>query len=140
MTTDFRALCAELLAHAERAQSVAAQDLWFGDEDDGLFDRARAALAEPYPPVNDEAPKAAYVFNTYIIPSPKDYERLLKFLNLYYLGDEDANHVIDGKMVAKYPEKETEEFKDAVRKAGKGFPLALSVEMDVNGNFKKSIL
>ena len=44
MATDFRALCAELLAHAERAQSVAAQDLWFGDEDDGLFAQARAAL------------------------------------------------------------------------------------------------
>jgi hypothetical protein len=138
MTIDFRALCAELtdefedwICYGNEFETSSAHE---------LVDRARAALAEPYPPINDEVPKTAYVFNTYIIPSPKDYERLLKFLNLYYLGDEDANHVVDGKMVAKYPEKETEEFKDAVRKAGKGFPLALSIEMDVNGNFRKSIL
>jgi len=53
--TDFRALCAELLAHAKKAQKIAAQDLWFGDEDDGLFDRADAALAEqPARPTDDQ--------------------------------------------------------------------------------------
>jgi hypothetical protein len=55
MTTDFRALCAELLAHAKNAQKIAAQDLWFGDEDDGLFGRARAALAEQPVGPTDEA-------------------------------------------------------------------------------------
>ena len=54
--TDFRALCAELLAHAKKAQSIAAQDLWFGDEDDGLFGRADTALAAPeLQPVAEES-------------------------------------------------------------------------------------
>jgi hypothetical protein len=54
--TDFRALCAELLAHAKKAQKIAAQDLWFGDEDDGLFGRADTALVAPeLQPVAEES-------------------------------------------------------------------------------------
>lgn len=59
--------------------------------------------------------------------------QLLKFLNLHYLGDEDANHYVDGNLVAKYPEKETQEFKEAVHRVGMGHTVNLSVEFDVNG-------
>lgn len=59
--------------------------------------------------------------------------QLRKFLNLHYLGDEDANHIVNGQMVAKYPEKETEEFINATRNAIKPNLLHLTVEFDVNG-------
>jgi hypothetical protein len=58
MTTDYRALCLELLAHAQAAQAVAVgEGLWDGDEDDGLLARARTALAQPEhaePPADGE--------------------------------------------------------------------------------------
>jgi hypothetical protein len=57
MTTDYRALCLELLAHAQAAQAVAVgEGLWDGDEDDGLLARARTALAQPAPeePTDEE--------------------------------------------------------------------------------------
>lgn len=66
--------------------------------------------------------------------------QLLKFLNLHYLGDEDANHIEDGCMVAKYPEKETPEFKNAVDYAKADVMIKLSVEYDVNGNPSFEIL
>ena len=59
--------------------------------------------------------------------------QLRKFLNLHYLGDEDANHIENGCMVAKYPEKETPEFKNAVWNAKADTFIKLSVEYDVNG-------
>jgi hypothetical protein len=74
MTTDFRALCAELLAHAKKAQRIAAQDLWFGDEDDGLFGRADAALAEqPDQPSFAELlmpPPSAALAEQPVVPTP----------------------------------------------------------------------
>lgn len=45
---NWRALCEELVRHAETAQSIAVgEGLWDGDEDEGLLNRARAALAQP---------------------------------------------------------------------------------------------
>lgn len=80
-------------------------------------------------------PSNHFIFTTHITPSSEDHIKLLKFLNLYYLGDEDANHLLDGMMVPKHLEKETEEFKNAVKKVDMGFPVTLSVTVDVNGNF-----
>ena len=55
MTTDWKALCAELLAHAQTAQAVAVgEGLWDGSEDDGLITRARAALSQPEPHADGE--------------------------------------------------------------------------------------
>lgn len=59
--------------------------------------------------------------------------QLYRYLNLHYLGDIDANHSVDGVMVPKYPEKETEEFKKAVHNANSSYAITLSMEFDVNG-------
>ena len=59
MSTDWRALCQELLDHAECAQSNLGPDgegLWDGDEDEGLFARAREALAQPEPEAVADGP------------------------------------------------------------------------------------
>jgi hypothetical protein len=45
----------------------------------------------------------------------------------------DANELVDGMFVAKYPEKETAEFKNAVGNVSVGYTAYLSVEFDVNG-------
>ncbi len=73
MTTDYRALCAELLAHAQTAQAVAVgEGLWDGSEDDGLFDRARTALALPVAegPTDEELEDLADAMNTGGYPMP----------------------------------------------------------------------
>ena len=49
--------------------------------------------------------------NKFVVPVsfqllPEDEIRLRKFINLHYLGDEDANELVDGLFVPKYPEKE----------------------------------
>lgn len=60
--------------------------------------------------------------------------QLLKFLNLHYLGDEYANELNDdGVMVPKYPEKETEEFKNAITNAQTLHRMDVKVTYDVNG-------
>lgn len=66
--------------------------------------------------------------------------QLRKFLNLHYLGDEDVNHIVNGQLVAKYPEKETEEFRNASYNAVKPNLLHLSVEFDVTGKPTFTIL
>lgn len=85
-------------------------------------------------------PSNHFEFSTVVRPSSEDHVKLLKFLNLYYLGDGDANELVDGVMLPKHLEKETEEFKNAVRKVDMGFPVTLSVTIDVNGNFKCEIV
>lgn len=77
--------------------------------------------------------------NKFVVPvsfhlSSEDEVRLRKFINLHYLGDEDANELVDGYYQAKYPEKETQEFKDATWKISGGYTVNLSVEFDTNGN------
>ena len=54
--TNYKTLCAELIDHARLAQMLlTGEGLWDGDEDDGLLDRARAALAtDPEPPDTGE--------------------------------------------------------------------------------------
>ena len=77
--------------------------------------------------------------NKFVVPvsfhlSSEDEVRLRKFINLHYLGDEDANELVDGYYQAKYPEKETQEFKDATWKISGGYTVNLAVEFDTNGN------
>jgi len=82
----------------------------------------------PYPPSNE-----------FIVPVTVglyEHERLQlrKHLNLHYLGDEDANELNeDGVMVAKYPEKETPEFKNAVAHSYATHKFNVKVIYDVNG-------
>jgi hypothetical protein len=59
MSTDFRALCAELLQFGDQAGEIAANEGLWPDCDPGpdwLLDRARAALAQPEPvaPTDEE--------------------------------------------------------------------------------------
>ena len=74
------------------------------------------------------APENKFVVPVKVSISPADQ------LKLHYLGDEDANGPVDGMFVAKYPEKETAEFKNAVSNISVGHTAYLSVEFDVNGN------
>ena len=79
------------------------------------------------------APENKFVVPVKVSISPADQLKLHKFLNLHYLGDEDANELVDGMFVAKYPEKETAEFKNAVGNVSVGYTAYISVEFDVNG-------
>ena len=76
--------------------------------------------------------------NKFIVPitihiSPADELKLLKFINLHYLGDEDANEFVDGEFRSKYPEKETEEFKNSVRNISMGYTAYIKVEFNEKG-------
>lgn len=79
------------------------------------------------------APENKFVVPVKVSISPADQLKLHKFLNLHYLGDEDANELVDGMFVAKYPEKETAEFKNAVWGVSVPRTLCISVEFDING-------
>jgi hypothetical protein len=77
--------------------------------------------------------------NKFVVPvsvqlSATDQVKLRKFINLQYLGDVDANEFVDGSYKAKYPEKETNEFHNAVWKTNIGYTVNLAVEFDTNGN------
>jgi hypothetical protein len=63
-----------------------------------------------------------------------DEVKLRKFLNVFHLGDVDCNELVNGVITAKYPEKETEEFKQATQKATTGIDVKLKLTYDVNGN------
>ena len=64
-----------------------------------------------------------------------------KFINLHYLGDVDANELVDGQFQAMYPEKETQEYKDATWKISSGnFRVNLAVEFDTDGNTKFEVV
>jgi hypothetical protein len=62
-------------------------------------------------------------------------QQLNRFLNLHYLGDVNCNEYDENfKLVAKYPEKETEEFKNAIWKINATHEYQVKVVYDVNGN------
>lgn len=68
-------------------------------------------------------------------------QQLNRFLNLHYLGDVECNELNeDGFFVAKYPEKETQAFKDAMWRAGISVDYQVKVVYDVNGNCKLELL
>jgi hypothetical protein len=73
-----------------------------------------------------------------------DYEQkqqLARYLNLHYLGDVNCNELDEsGFFFPKYPEKETEEFKDAVWRANANHEFQVKVVYDVNGNCKLEAL
>jgi len=79
------------------------------------------------------APENKFVVPVTIHLSSDDKLKLLKFINHHHLGDVDANELVDGQFVPKYPEKETEEFKMAVRLARMGHQVNVEVKFDANG-------
>ena len=61
-------------------------------------------------------------------------QQLNRFLNLHYLGDIHCNEPDEtGKLVPKYPEKETKEFKDAMWRAGMCVDYQVKVVYSVDG-------
>ena len=73
-----------------------------------------------------------------------DYEQkqqLARYLNLHYLGDVNCNELDEsGFFFPKYPEKETEEFKDACWRANSNHEYQVKVVYDVNGKCKLELL
>ena len=68
-------------------------------------------------------------------------QQLNRFLNLHYLGDVNCNEYNENfKLVAKYPEKETEEFKNAMWRANMVHDYQVKVVYDVNGKCKLEVL
>ena len=68
-------------------------------------------------------------------------KQLNRYLNLHYLGDVNCNEYDENmEIVPKYPEKETEEFKNAVWRAGMCVDYQVKVVYDVNGNCKLELL
>jgi hypothetical protein len=57
-------------------------------------------------------------------------------LNLHYVGDEECNHVVGGRMVAKYPDKETESFKDSHYNVVRGYSGITVVQLLEDGTLK----
>ena len=59
-----------------------------------------------------------------------NYQQLQKAraaINLHYLGDAECNHYVDGRCIAKYPEKETQELKDAHFMVNMGFSVKVTI-------------
>ncbi len=67
-------------------------------------------------------------------------QELFRYLNLHYLGDVHANEMVNGFYVAKYPEKETDEFKEASRMANVTHTHKIKVIFDVNGNSRLELV
>jgi hypothetical protein len=68
-------------------------------------------------------------------------QQLNRFLNLHYLNDVNCNEYDENfKLVAKYPEKETEEFKNAMWRANMVNEYQVKVVYDVNGKCKLELL
>ena len=68
-------------------------------------------------------------------------QQLNRFLNLHYLGDVNCNEYDENlKIVPKYPEKETQEFKDAFWRAHTTHEYQIKVVYDVNGDCKLELL
>jgi hypothetical protein len=68
-------------------------------------------------------------------------QQLNRFLNLHYLNDVNCNEYDENfKLVPKYPEKETEEFKNAMWRANMVNEYQVKVVYDVNGKCKLELL
>jgi hypothetical protein len=87
--------------------------------------------------MNEEELPVSNEFTTFV-KIQLDYEQrqqLRRYLNLHYLGDVNCNeHDENFKLVPKYPEKETEEFKNAIWKINATHEYQVKVVYDVNGN------
>jgi hypothetical protein len=93
--------------------------------------------------MNEEELTVSNEFTTFV-KIQLDHEQkqqLNRFLNLHYLGDVNCNEYDENfKLVAKYPEKETEEFKNAMWRANMVHDYQVKVVYDVNGKCKLELL
>ena len=93
--------------------------------------------------MTDNNDTASNEFITFVRIDLSDDQRqqLRRYLNLHYLGDVYCNEYNeDFKLVPKYPEKETQEFKDAKWRADVSVDYPVKVVYDVNGKCKMELL
>ena len=93
--------------------------------------------------MTEQEPKVSNEFITFvrIQLDHEQKQQLRRFLNLHYLGDVDCNEYDENfKLVPKYPEKETEEFKDAMWRINASHEYQVKVIFDVNGNSRLELV
>lgn len=66
-------------------------------------------------------------------------EEARKFLNLEFLGDEECNVIQDGKLVSKYPEKESPLFQSLHSEIRRAITVLIKVRVDRNGVYARSL-
>lgn len=67
--------------------------------------------------------------------SPDQKSEALRALNTYYLGDPECNRLdeVTGLFVPKYPDKETQEFKDSTHSVSMGQTVYITVGLGYDG-------
>ena len=89
----------------------------------------------------DEIVSNEFITTVRIQLSNEQTLQLSRYLNLHYLGDVNANELDEnGFYCPKYPEKETEEFRDAKWRANVSHEVEVKVIFDVHGNCKLEVL
>lgn len=58
----------------------------------------------------------------------------LKLLNQHYLGVDDCNHVVDGRLVAKFPDRETPELKESHHNIRRSMKISLDFNLMEDGS------
>ena len=93
--------------------------------------------------MTDEELTVSNEFTTFVQIKLDTHQKrqLTRYLNLHYLGDVECNKLDEnGHFVAKYPEKETQAFKDSMWKANVVHDYQVKVVYDVNGDCKLELL
>jgi len=79
-------------------------------------------------------------FLTFPVPvtislNQEQLEKAQKAINLHHLGDEQVNTLDEkGRLVAKYPDRETQELRDAHRRINMVRTVNLLVQVSMNGD------
>lgn len=90
--------------------------------------------------------KKIYSFECFQTFTPTDdsvnLDKCMKQLNLHYFNDENCNHHVDGKYVAKYPEieKQHPEIKDAHYEIRRGVRYKIKVDLYSDGSYKIKVV
>lgn len=82
--------------------------------------------------MKDEIRKVLAYGTVYMADSEK--KELIRWINEVYLDDPEANKLVNGRYVSKYPEKETQEYLNAIYIINSGrWNLDVIVEIDTKG-------
>lgn len=82
--------------------------------------------------------KILHTFKKEITISLKDPQRTkaLRILSLHYLGDEECNVMKDGRLVAKYPGKETQELKETHYACCRSYIVEVDINLMEDGSLR----
>lgn len=58
----------------------------------------------------------------------------LRLLNQHYLGVDDCNHIVDGRLVAKFPDRETPELKESHHNIRRSVRISLPFNLMEDGS------